>query len=323
MYGNPKFNSILKLSLLILLFFIGLDLQAEDIKEKFKVKPGQIPPPPVLEKAKKIWPGTDTDRYEPNNDLHSSTIPTISQGRYSGTVGGAEDPSDFFMVRVPSSGNGYLVTFEVVGGDAQIFIYSSNKNYLTGYHKKGWIALKPGVNAFLEIRSTTGSRAYYSFDMTVRPVNDDFEPNDQCNQAKFRSDYLFWGHLCNFMDQSDNYVGINDWYSFNLTQPKKLKIEVRNAGLPSTDHVFIYLFEPNECYHHLASTETQWGTSDSATLIVDLPNIYATYSNYPFPTGTWKILVRNYDPSVFYPFGTGEPPRCYSRKYDLIISEIR
>ncbi|MEN2985044.1 MAG: hypothetical protein ABDH16_00025 [Thermodesulfovibrionaceae bacterium] len=313
------------LGIFLFIFLINVGLQAADMKEQFKVKPGQIPTqkklPPEVEKIRKMLPGTNTDQYEPNNDLYHSKL--INPGRYSGTVGGLDDPSDFFIIKVPSSSIfGYLVTFEITFGDAQVFIYSQNKTYLDGYRKKAWVALKPDLNVYVEVRSTTQNKTDYNLDVTIREIRDEFEPNDTYIQAKFRNEGNFWGHLCNVLDHNDDSVGVNDWYSFPLNQPKKLKIEVRNAGLPVTDRVFIYLYEP-DAVSLVASTESNWGTSERATLIVDLPSFYAGYT---FPVGNWKILVTNYAAGASgypLPFGVDNPPQSYYRKYDLIISELK
>lgn len=291
------------------------------------IKPQDVSPQQLKKglpsKIKKLpQQGFQVDKSEPNNNnINGADLINLPPlGSYYGVVGGA-DPADYIRICTPSGGFGQFVKIKIDTLDAYLSLFGPRKTYLEGNADQVWIAVKPGICFYISVTPVTSSETTYNLTIESRTINDPAEPNDSCNQSRNSDIGDFEGHLVNVMDQNEQSVGINDYYGIMLRNPEKIKIEVQNAGLPLDDHVLIYLYDPS-CWlvaHH----EGNPGTNNFATMVVDLRDMYR---DYRFPSGYWKIQVTNYVAGASgypSPYGKGEPPQGYTRKYRLLVTQVR
>ncbi len=245
----------------------------------------------------------DLDRGEPANNDINGALNTIS-GNLTGTVGG-DDPADYFYIRTSPSGYGTYFRISRVRGDINLHLYDPGKRYLDWDRDSVWIAVEPNTTFYVQVEPASASSAEYEVDVEIKPLFDAMEPNDSFAAAKAHTTA---GNkiLCNLFSRTGAYVGIKDYYKFNLTQEKLIRVNIANAGLESGRSISISLYDKDNVHH---TTET--GSAGSATLEYDLRGDYD--SSWPqFPAGEWRILVTTHSESNARPYGTGTGPGCYT-----------
>jgi len=257
----------------------------------------------------------DIDRNEPRNNDINGSVNTIT-GNLSGAVGG-DDPADYFFIKTSPSGYGTFFKITRTSGNINLHLYDPAKRYLDWNRDSVWIAVAPNTTFYVQVEPGSTTSTDYAINVEARPVVDPMEPNDSFATAKVHTTP---GNkvLCNLFSSTGNYVGIKDYYKFNLPEEKLVRVTIGNAGLESGRSVSISLYDKDNTHH-----TTITGSTNGGTLEYDLRGAY-TASWPPFPAGEWRILVTTHSESNARPYGAGNGPGCftsaagYSLNLDLI-----
>ena len=245
----------------------------------------------------------NVDSTEPENDSISGAF-AASRGRITGEVGG-DDAADYIKFTTGSTGFGTYVQVNRTSGNVNLHLYDPVRRYLDWDGNKVWIALAPGATFYVQVVPGGSVSTEYELNINVSVINDGLEPNDSFTQAKtFGSP----GNsvLCNVFTSAGNYIGIRDYYKFDMTEEKLVRVSVSNAGLESGKNVSISLYDETNTHH--STTE---GTRSSVVFSYDLRGMYIA-DHPPFPAGEWRILVSTHTPDDTGAYGTGDGPECYT-----------
>jgi|GEM_PF-1437505 len=245
----------------------------------------------------------DLDRNEPYNNSIDGAVTGVT-GILTGNVGG-DDPADFFRVNLNRSGYGKYIKITRRSGNVNLHLYDPAKHYLDWNRDSIWIAITAGSSFYVKVESVSGGSTEYELRLESTNVTDDMEPNDTFSQARV-SGAAGKKVLCNLITDTGSYTGLKDYYKFNLTSEKLIRINVGNADLAAGRTVSISLYDSNNTLHYTAE-----GNSNSAFLEYDLRGMYSA-SWPPFPAGEWKILVTCHTETNAAAYGTGNGPACYT-----------
>ena len=245
----------------------------------------------------------NVDNAEPENDNIIGSF-AASRGRISGEVGG-DDAADYIKFTTGTTGFGTYVQVNRTSGSVNLHLYDPARRYLDWDANKVWIALAPGATFYVQIEPRGSASTEYELNIDVSIINDGLEPNDSFTQAKSLSSP---GNsvLCNVFTSAGGYIGIRDYYKFNLTEEKLVRVSVSNAGLESGKRVSISFYDEDNT-HHL----TEEGSNNGAVIEYDLRGLYSA-DWPPFPAGQWRILVSTHSPDDTRAYGTGDGPECYT-----------
>ncbi|MCP3874216.1 MAG: hypothetical protein GY699_13805 [Desulfobacteraceae bacterium] len=245
----------------------------------------------------------DVDRSEPGNNEINGAVNAIS-GNLSGSVGD-DDPADYFFIRTSPSGYGNYFKITRTRGHVNLHLYDPNKRYLDWNRSSVWIAVAPNTKFYDRVEPASTTSTEYEINVETKPVVDAMEPNDSFAIAKAPTRP---GNkvLCNLFSRTGTYVGIKDYYTFNLTEEKLIRVNIVNAGLESGRRISISLYDKDNTHHTTAT-----GNTNRATLEHDLRGDYDS-GWPPFPAGEWRILVTTHSESNAKPYGTGDGPGCYT-----------
>lgn len=266
------------------------------------------------------------DTGEPNNDIGSATDLGINPGMFSGNVEYYSDRYDWLKFSAGSGGTGTLITVRRVSGDVVLHLAKPNRSNLLYDHNKVWVALKPNVPFYIgvEAGAISSGTTPYRIEFTTKTLNDPHEPNDIFDTAvditRSVPGRISAGHLMNLMDRTGAVTGVWDYFKFNLREPVNIRVRVNNAGLPPRNYLLFYLYDPFR--ENIENTEGS-SARDSDELTLDMRTYYTEYN--PFDPGYWRVGVTeshaHLSPS---PYGTGDPPGCYSGSgYSLSIEFLR
>jgi len=245
----------------------------------------------------------DVDRTEPENDSITGAF-AAGRGNVTGEVGG-DDAVDYIKFTTGSEGFGTYVQVNRTSGNVNLHLYDPARRYLDWDGNKVWIALAPSTTFYVQVEPRGADSTEYELNIDVSPINDVLEPNDNFSQAKSLGTS---GNsvLCNVFTSTGSYIGIRDYYKFNLTEEKLVRVSVSNAGLESGRSVSISLYDEGNTLHL-----TENGSNNGAVLNHDLRGRYSA-DWPPFPAGQWRILVSTHSETNAKAYGTGDGPECYT-----------
>jgi hypothetical protein len=270
------------------------------------------------ETISKLYDTSTIENGEPTNDnLNAATNqkPLAPNKRYSGVVGGAEDPRD--CLKITSAPGpaviGNLIEIDVLSGDVVFAVFGPTLNQLFGTTKRYWIALESNVDIYIAMMTQGSSPTPYSIRISSNPIYDMYEPNnDESQPTNILINFpVNGGCLCPITNGLGTHRD-TDWYEINLSHPIKIRITVENTLLPAPMKVKISL-------HSIRWIASSFAAQDGATLYKDLSTIYTNETLPP------RLLIEVHTTLSITPCGIGIPPACYTTTgygYRLMVSEI-
>lgn len=250
-----------------------------------------------------IHPG---DRNEPANNSINNAV-TVSAGNSRGSVGGGDDPYDYFSYTAPSGGFGYYVEISRLSGNIKLYSYDARPEDLTNDSNRLWVSLAPGAIFYIAVKPNSSyDKTEYEINIETRSIPDELEPNDDWSQAKP------WGlsgtrFLCNVMTSEGSAPdrlqgGLWDTYRVEEHGGATMDVSLTNAGLPSTTKVYAAIL-------------------DSAGHAIDSYNINNSSNGISFtygPLPASALYIRFYNSSStsthdnLNPYGEGRGPACFT-----------
>jgi hypothetical protein len=264
-----------------------------------------------------MTPDTTTiENGEPANNDISGAVQISASGFYSGTVGG-DDPQDYVKIIMGPHQAGTLVSASVYSGSVKLS--HSYPLELVEDVDALWFAAAPGETYRIVIEPTTAGETPYTIAISIKPVYDVHEPNNDFQSATpITLGNPINGCFCEAFElggAQSSLINEEDWYKIHLPTPQKIRIHISSVGLGS-GKATLRLYSPDNALFKSAT-----GTNNEAELVVDFPSMFnqSEWQSQGYHNCCWRIKVDS--TANLFPWGEGVPPDNY-KPYQLVVTAI-